>query len=71
MKTALLKEENNQTLPKSMTLRPRCDTCHYSIGSVYWFCRRYPPVVAGGEFSHIVIQPDDWCGEYKEREVII
>lgn len=36
------------------------------------FCRRYPPVfvVADGdaEVSYPVVEPTDWCGEFKRLE---
>lgn len=68
MKSIFNPKDVSEKLPEVSVQKPKCNTCHYSIGATYWFCRRHPPVVAHGEFSQVVVKADGWCGEHKERE---
>ena len=41
-----------------------CATCHFYTELE---CRRYPP----GERGFVRVGAGSWCGEYKDREVIV
>lgn len=48
----------------------RCETCRFSIKTLGWLCRRYPPEYRNGS-KHPVPVPvnsHDWCGEHQPKD---
>jgi hypothetical protein len=58
--------------PFTPLVRPRCDACHFFVGSQgtnTGQCRRFPPHPATSMHSYFPEpQRGHWCGEWKERE---